>query len=93
MVGGGWGFVGRKEELKEADAPLASWMMWSVVLRSSLHRMVVVLMRPWRISSVVRPRRSALRWSAGRLSFFSLLAWPVHAERTGGWSRPAHALG
>ena len=52
--------------------------MWSAVLRTSLHRIVVDLMRPWRMSSVVRPRSSALRWSAGRLSFLSLLPWPTN---------------
>lgn len=33
--------------------------------RMALARLMVVVMRPWRMSSVVRERRRALRWSAG----------------------------
>ena len=51
--------------------------MWSAVVRTSLHRRSVVRIRPWRISSVVSERIIALRWSAGRLSFLSLLAWRI----------------
>ena len=57
--------------------------MWSAVERTSFALTSVVLMRPWRISSVVSARIRALRWSAGRLSFFSLLPWRIICTSAG----------
>ena len=42
---------------------------------------LVVLMRPWRSTSVVSERSSALRWSAGRPRRLSLLRWRIMVTR------------
>merc|ERR1719182_822161 len=62
------------------EPSLASWIWWSTCLRTALARTRVVLIRPWRITSVVRERMRALRWSAGSPSFAMRLPWRIERE-------------
>ena len=56
------------------------------VLRTALTCASVERMRPWRMSSVVRPRSRALRWSAGRPRWLTLSPWRC-AQANGGSRR------